>query len=288
MVAIGALSALYFYQAAPWPLDYLQATLETNPILRFIKARLEMTIRNLAYIFEGDAVTLLVRWQTIILMLMAGLVLLMEGQILRRLRGRMPRPVKSPVINVREALFHALNLGMVFVVVLTFYVFGSYGHDFRLFAPHRLITTLLLIAFKRWKIIVIIIALNIVVLPSFLDSYYTSWHTQFLLDRPQIRAFFDEIRDVIPYNPDAKSAWCNTVLLSINVENSGFPPEMLVFPFGLGVSFYIHPEEVAQPAKSGYLLLKDDQVADFSGTHLTPIKETRIGTFYKNEDAGCG
>jgi len=63
---------------------------------------------------------------------------------------------------------------------------------------------------------------------------------------------------------------------------------MLVFPFGLGVSFYIHPEELAQPAKSGYLLLKDDQVADFAGSRLTPIQETRIGTFYKNEDAGCG
>jgi len=286
-LSIGGLTALYFYQAAPWPLEYLQASLEPNPVLRFIKSRLEMTIRNLAKIFEGDGVTLMVRWQTISVIILSLLVLLREGQIRRRWQGRTIRIVRSTVFSVQEAFFHALNLGMIFVVVLTFYIFGSYGHDFRLFEPHRLMSILLLIAFKRWKIIALLIAINIVVMPSFLESYYNAWHSQFLHNRPQVRAFFDEVRDVFPYDSAASNAWCNTILIGIDVPTSGFVPEMLAFPFALGVSFYINPEDVVQPPKSQYLLLKDSELDTFSQTRLTPLKETRIGTFYRNEDAGC-
>jgi hypothetical protein len=286
-LAIGGLTAVYFYQAAPWPLEYLQASLETNPILRFAKSRLEMTIRNLASIFEGDGVTLLVRWETICLIILSGLVLLREGQIRRRLQGRTVRIIRSTIFGVHEALFHLLNLGMIFGVVLMFYVFGSYGHDFRLFEPHRLISVLLLIAFKRWKIVALIIAINVVMIPTFLDSYYNAWHSQFLLNRPQVRAFFDEIKDVFPYDPDAPSGWCNTILIGIDVTTSGFPPEILTFPFGIGISFYIDPKDVAQPPKSHYLLLDETQIDSFSQTRLSPLKETRIGTFYENLDAGC-
>lgn len=287
-LAIGALTALYFYHAAPWPLEYLEATLETNPLLRFIKARLEMTIRNLAKIFEGDGVTLLIRWETICLIILSVLVLIREGQIRRRLQGRTLRIIRSNIFSVQEALFHALNLGMIFIVVLTFYVFGSYGHDFRLFGPHRVMSIFLLIAFRRWKIVALLIALNVVMLPSFLESYYNAWHSQFLLNRPQVRAFVEDVRDVFPYDPQAPNPWCNTILIGIDIPTSGFPPEMLAFPSGIGVSFYIHPEDVAQPVKSHYLLLDETEFESFSQTRLTPLKETRIGTFYKNEDAGCG
>jgi hypothetical protein len=110
-----------------------------------------------------------------------------------------------------EAKFHLYNIGITLVAVLALYIVAT-GGDYRVFASHLMISLLLMITFKRYRLVLVFIAFNLVCIPFFLHDF-----REFVLPKyePDHSAYvaFDEVgKSFIPYNADVENSWCNTLL----------------------------------------------------------------------------
>ncbi|WP_243313801.1 hypothetical protein [Fundidesulfovibrio agrisoli] len=114
-------------------------------------------------------------------------------------------------------------------------------------------------------------------------------HAYELARAPQAREFrisrFSNLAGrLMPYTRQANS-WCNTVL----VGNHETATEYLGLPAGLGLSHILIYKSYVPPAKSRFLLLKDDsQVKFFSDSNkISFLSHTAGGELYLNQDCPC-
>lgn len=190
-----------------------------------------------------------------------------------------------------EIFFHVLNIGFIVGFVIIFYFVGLW-HDFRFFASPLLLSLVLLIAFQRYRIVVLVAAVNFLVIGSFLANYQETWKQQLAEIQPSVDTFKTSIESVLIYDPQAKNAWCNTLLYRISKEEAfRMPPELLlgIHP-GLGISYFIKQQQgdLALPPKSKYLLFNSDTYNAFADKlHVRLLTTTSVGDLYLNLDANC-
>jgi hypothetical protein len=110
-----------------------------------------------------------------------------------------------------------------------------------------------------------------------------------LAKSPQARmeriARFSELAEqLMPFTPQ-KNSWCNTML----VGNHDTVTEYLGLPAGIGLSHVLTYTSYVPPAKSRFLLLKNDwHVNFFKGANtLMFLSHTTAGDLYCNTDCGC-
>lgn len=200
-----------------------------------------------------------------------------------------------------ELALHLYNLVGFYTATILFHETLG-GHDYRVMAPHLLFSLLLLVAFKRYVLLVPIIAVSLFYLPAMNDVY--QWkepnfnrvvHQQFL-DWESIMG------DDIAYDPDAESAWCNTVMTSAFyvLDAAGQPGMILAIDEGMGLSWAFDwvfpgfdlpvPDEYKIPEnfQSRYLILTDaDYEARGQYLNLERLERAPEGAIYLNLDADC-
>lgn len=100
----------------------------------------------------------------------------------------------------------------------------------------------------------------------------------------RLSSFQAFVAPLLAYQPSS-NRWCNTILIG-DIE---YPCELLGLPGGLGVSFISDFRTFAPPARSRYLVLRNDrQVANFSASnHILLLAHSPIGDIYLNEDCHC-
>src|SRR5690606_7117658 len=69
-----------------------------------------------------------------------------------------------------ETWFHLLNLGPLVAINILFYDIG-FWRDYRVLSVHLLLSLLVLIAFERYAFLKVTLAINLLVLPFFVDAY---------------------------------------------------------------------------------------------------------------------
>ncbi len=194
-----------------------------------------------------------------------------------------------------------VEFGVYFLALVVLLAFVGFIYDvrgfrgYRLIAPHMLFLVVLVIACKRWLWVAILIGMNMLLVPSFLDMASEYRINSFSSERPNIERF--EIEAVNPhlrFDDETDNAWCNTILYTF------LPEEILATPAGMGISsIWITTIEISAPLKSKYLVLSDLVVGwledgSYFGVEageytpkVTPLVETPIGTLYLNHDAEC-
>lgn len=190
---------------------------------------------------------------------------------------------------VLETQFHLLNLILIVFASMGFYIIGT-GGDYRVIASHLLLSLLLLIAFKRYKPVLVVIAFNALCIPLFMQ-YYTS-HADLRVhpDREAILAFAEGIQPHVHYNAAlADKPWCNTLLFDVRF----YDRLLTTVPGGVGLSFFFTADTAPQLLKSLYILLPDDAYATLMARPKPPrlelLAEMPNGTsIYRNLDADCG
>lgn len=184
-----------------------------------------------------------------------------------------------------EAAFHALNLGGIMAASQALYIVGT-GGDYRVVGAHLLLSGLLLVAFRRDRIALALLAANLAFLPAFLDHYAAVARPAINPDRPALADFRAAAHQAMRYDP-AASAWCNTLLLPISL----YDERLTGVPGGIGLSFFVDVDEVPLPLKSQYLLADPDTAAGLlrrrPAPRLEPLAALPDVTLYRNLDAAC-
>ncbi|MBC7810066.1 MAG: hypothetical protein H7175_02910 [Burkholderiales bacterium] len=283
ILALGLCVVLYaIIQAitSPYPLFFREVldALAAAPAnaLPIIVRHLTRTFGNF---LQGDPLWLMQRGQVLLLVVVSMIV---------AIRQRLPLVDK---LSRYEAAFHALNLGLVLIFCVTLYDVGSL-RDYRLLAPHVLLSLLLLVAFERWRLAGLMIVTNALLIGVFITNFVDDRSGGFEA-APQIAEFAALTRDYVVYDTNATNAWCNT----LSADN--FYAELVALAPDIGTSFVFlregnnHLLRPILPLKARYLLLTDDiyfrlgQLSPDGTLHVQPLTITPIGDLYLNLDAEC-
>ena len=278
---VAGIFLLHLYVAAPFPNRW---TFDVQLLLRSPVAVLQSlvagtTVQVMAYLwpdFENPVWTLL-RYQAL------GIVLWMTVLVFRRPGhdAEQVAPGRQPWRRA-ERLTHILNLGLVVLLVVMLFHVG-WWRDYRVVAPHLLLSLLLLVACGRTRVVAVAVLAGLLFTPSFLAEYEKRASRQFTDDRARIDAFAEQTAGTLVYRPQS-DPWCNTILLP---QRTAFLPESLAIPAGIGISFYLNNTSPSE-LKSSYVMVDDESRDTLTGTFdLQFASTTAIGDLYRNAGISC-
>jgi hypothetical protein len=190
-------------------------------------------------------------------------------------------PVPGPA-DPQPYLFSALNMALIAAIVVGLYDV-KYDRDLRVFAPHLLLSVLVLISGSAYRLGIATASVGLLSLPIIGMAFEDQHHKRFTA--------VGEI-DLCPYltYDGTKSAWDNTVL----VADLTLEPIVRVPP-GFGVTTVVENEDtwldqrerrrVLSAPKSRYLLMAADEAAGCKNCHLKLLYETQHANLYLNQDA---
>ena len=94
----------------------------------------------------------------------------------------------GPTWRRAERLTHILNLSLIVLLVLMLWRVGM-SMDYRVVAPHLLLSLLLLVACGRTRVVAVVVLAGLLVTPSFLTAYKVGVPAQFAEEQVRIDAF---------------------------------------------------------------------------------------------------
>lgn len=274
---VAGVFVLFQWMSAPYP-NYMSNTAELtrHSAIGALTTLLHHASGNIHALFNpqaGNRLELMMRLQLLLLLVFAASLLFFPS-----LRARLKSWTGTAENPPSTLLFHICNLGIPFLFVIFFYDVGDW-RDYRVLAPHLLLSLLVLIASGALKPVLLVAAGNILCVSSFLALFSTIHADQFKSARqPSL-----PLSRSIQYRP-AADPWCNTVLLDF--DNLGFVPQI---PAGIGTSFIVKKRPLSTPLKSRYLMLSARTHEELNPRLRTQeLGTTPTGTLYLNLDCQCG
>jgi hypothetical protein len=202
--------------------------------------------------------------------------------------------------DLRPYLFVGLNLALLLVAVVTLYDVEDW-RDYRVVAPHLLLSLLLLVSGSACRWAVCVAAVNLLFLPALAVQFETSHRIR--VDHDRTRRVIIDLRKDLAYDPAARSPWANTVLVpEVDSSNRVRVPAGVgvcwVVPYGGGgrltlpidSPYFIDIQNVGEdwlalPPKSLYVFAKPYRIRAWKGCHFERIKELPQGNLYLNRDS---
>jgi hypothetical protein len=183
-----------------------------------------------------------------------------------------------------QALSALNSYNLVVITVASLLVYLPLGY-YRLLAAHLLLTTLLLIAERSYRLVSALIVVNLVVVAGFVDMY-RSLQANFIVPQSTVAAEQASVDQSLRYQSHAASPWCNTILVPLDA----YDQRMLAIPPGIGVSYAFGG--LATPVKSRWVLTENEPgAASYANLlHLSGMKKvavTAIGNLYENPRSPC-
>lgn len=295
MALFGAVLMIAYVFVFDWlsaPFPNLSTGIET-PQLYFARltTMFKALQRNLTQLTQGNELEVHLRWQYVALtaaMIVWGLFLaswrIWRGRQANQNNSKINRAAFTHTLH--EIILYGYLLLSVLALVMLLYELQQW-RDYRQLAPILLLCGLLLIAYKRWWVIVPLIISFAMVLPPALTVYdlWTGWHLD-SAKRAEYDTWQTPLEAAMPYDPQA-DAWCNTVLHSVNYL-FGPTSVLLAVDAGIGLSSPLFDDTPTPPFKSGYLLFIDDMAAEFqTRINMQHVLDVPQGAIYRNLDSGC-
>jgi hypothetical protein len=204
--------------------------------------------------------------------------------------------------DARPYVFAGLNLGLVLFVVVTLYDVQDW-RDYRVVAPHMLLSLLILASgpARRWAIRIALV--NLLFLPAFVNQF--EQHHRIRVDHERTKRVVIDLRHDLKYNPAAKSPWENTLLVP-EVD----PSNRVRVPAGIGVCwsvpfsgggrlclrptspYFVAIQRVGDawlelPPKSKYIFATPNKLRSWRGCRLELMREMPQGNLYRNLDVAA-
>ena len=188
-------------------------------------------------------------------------------------------------LSRQEGIFHFLNLGGILAALIVFFHTGSW-FDFNLMSAQLLLSMLVLLYFKRYTPLMLLIITSLLFLPGVLTTFQERIDSKMVCNQADLAAFKSSLRDQLVYDPTQTNSWCNT--LNISVES--FRPELIEVPAGIGITFFVSNND-PMPMRSRYWLLRpgvaEARMVANPDFRLVPLVKTPLGTLYLNSTADC-
>ena len=198
---IAGIFLLHLYVAAPFPNRW---TFDVQHLLRSPVAVLQnlvavTTVQGITYLwpdFENPLWTLL-RYQAL------GIVLWMTVLAFRRPghEAEQVAPGWQPWRRA-ERLTHVLNLALVVLLVVMLFDVALW-RDYRIVAPHLLLSLLLMAACGRGRVVAAAVLAGLLVIPSFLAHYKGLAPPQFTDEQARIDEFAAQTAGTLVYQPQS-------------------------------------------------------------------------------------
>ena len=181
-----------------------------------------------------------------------------------------------------ERRTHILNLSLIILLVVVLYNVGG-GRDYRVVAPHLLLSLLLLAACGRTRVVAVMVLTGLLLTPSFLTHYKDLAVGQFTDERARIDAFAGQTAGTLVYQAQG-DPWCNTILFPLR---TAFLPEALAIPAGIGISIDFGIDSRSE-LKSRYVMVDDESQESLTDAFdLQFASATTIGDLYRNTGISC-
>ncbi|MBX3086366.1 MAG: hypothetical protein KF716_32315 [Anaerolineae bacterium] len=155
-----------------------------------------------------------------------------------------------------EVSFHWYQLGVMLLLSWLLYIPNGYE---RVLGAHLLLSLALLIAARRERLVLgLSIALAIAVPRAALDFVH-DYNADFNINMDQFQAASETLAQYMPYQVDAPSSWCNTVLLQLE----HYDWHVIAIPAGIGVSFAWSFDKLPHQPRSRYVLATESELEPF-------------------------
>ena len=278
---VAGIFLLSRYVAAPYPNRFVSDVdlLLRSPIDGLQNLVAVSTAQGMTYLWpdvENPLWTLL-RYQVL------GIVLWMTGLAFRR-RGNdagQGAPGRPPCRGA-ERRTHVLNLSLIVLLVLMLWHVGLWM-DYRVVAPHLLLSLLLLAACGRGRVVAVMVLAGLLLTPSFLAAYGVLATRQFTDEQARFDAFARQTAGTLVYQAQDEP-WCNTILIPFR---TAFLPESLAIPAGIGISFDFDIASRSE-LKSRYVMVDDESRESLTEAFdLQFASTTAIGDLYRNVGMSC-
>lgn len=295
------LAVIFFFSAGDYPL-YRSSFFDggAGGWLSNVQGLIDYFSFNLSIIFTaGSTVAIAQRLQIYVLLLL----LFGSGAFFlwRELQGDSKHRKR-----LWEIAFHLYNLGGLALLSMTLHEIVD-GRDYRVMAPHLLLSLLLLIALKRWWLsVVMVVAMLALYVPvldnNALDQYHEWTQPRYNgIVREQYAGWQPLLDEALSYDPNAENAWCNTLISSFYyvIPYAGDAGLIVAVPPGIGLSWaytwvsedFPTPERFRVPEqfKSRWLMLTDDDASAWQERlNVREMRRVQNGALYENLDADCG
>ncbi len=251
--------------------NYLVREMRAAPgdALAFFAGHARWNLRNLTLPDGGRPLEVLLRYEVLVLLGVAAV-------LWRRDRRR------GDADAAGRWGFLVLNLGPLLVASVLAYDVADW-RDYRVLAPHLLLSLLLLAGGPCWRWVLAPAAANLLFVTAFLGQFDDHHRERVEWDRGLVAAFRGELSGKLRYDA-ARPPWDNTVL--IPVQSMTYP--MAAIPPGLGVNCVLDWSSLRYPPRSRYLLLPPDYGWIESKVRLRPLAQTHMGWLCLNLDAEKG
>jgi hypothetical protein len=177
----------------------------------------------------------------------------------------------------RQAAFAALNvLGILVANMLFFDMWGN--RDYRVIAPHFLLSLLSLLAVS-WRPVLPFVLAN-VVCAGIVAGQFAEFHRERTsVDRQELAAVREELAALMTFHP-GDDGWSNTLFFPVSQQ--GY--RLIALPPGIGLTFALTDEmNPFFPWRSRYVILPP-QHAPPPGSRFRLRAATAIGPLYVNPD----
>ena len=289
------IAAIGFYtSAAPFPHFRTLLLLGDDPLSTKLSNFGDYIRQSFIWMSEGAGIIMAQRYQIGIL-----LILLIAWGVFMWWQNR--RTENKDTAWRWELALHLYNLvGFYSATILFHETLG--GHDYRVMAPHLFFSLILLAAFRRYPIVLIIVLMSLVWMPDMWNEYQYKEPNFNGIVGQQFADWASIMGDDLVYDADAPSPWCNTVMTSsfYVLDAAGQPGMLLAIDAGMGLSWAFDwvfpgfdlpvPDDYTIPEtfQSRYLILTD---ADYNSwgqsLNLQRLERAPDGNLYLNLDADC-
>ena len=280
-------SALYIL--APYPMDIrfqilgaLQENLGDGILLIF-----ENAAGNLGNLFEREGI-----WIQVFHAQFGVLIISAIGYLISLLDARRRTGDHT---NDKLRLIHSLNILAIFVVNISLYYVRS-SNDYRVWAPHLLLSLVVLLHARPRREFWIVLFLGLFVLldpGNLLPNFDFANGTDPAIAFQGTAAFTKEIEGHLEFVP-GQNKWCNTVEISkYGLDDPNYRPKLLGLPPGFGYMTTVdwqntQPEDV----QAKYLIFNPEYLENeapglLKALDLTQLAETSLGNLYLNHNSAC-
>ncbi len=287
---IGSFVFLSFYiitqqVAAPFPnvASFIFTRLATDFAEGLALARLNFTINLSELLMPAYNLETLLMWQVYLVIIDATLNFI----------STVSRKGKAAIgdDDAMLSLLHIFNLVVIILIVLLLYSTSSL-RLYRVLAPHLLLSVVLMIATRRTAPVVLIFVLMLASLYPLIAAhseivdrnfFESAWTDEEVV---AIRTIYEE--HGIQYDGTATNAWCNTMIMNIDVY--AHAEYLVALDDGIGVGIVlIEFLDEPLPFRSHYIFLTDEHSQNFPFLSDFDLLQTieGVGAIYHNPNTEC-
>lgn len=282
-------AAGFYLSAAPFPHFRTRIILGEGSLFDKFLSYLDYIRQSFIWMTEGHPTIIGQRLQILLLIV---LVLVWGIWQWRRSRGE-PKLVSNSEWFWETAL-HLFNLIAFYgTTILLHETLG--GHDYRVMAPHLFFSMVLLALFQRRFLLIPMILSMVLLLPAEFDIFQQKAPNFNGIVQEQYEHWNSEFAEVLIFDPEAESPWCNTVITSIFYVTPAQGESGLVLAIepGFGVSWYHNWDDtgeysIPEEFNARYLIMTDVEYDEWGRSlNLQEMMPVQGGTLYENLDSAC-